>query len=201
MCNGPLRFDPVLHYYFWRGRRVPSVTQALAPLFDWSLVPRHILQRKAQIGRAVHAAIHLEITGGVDESSIDPSCRAYFDAWRRFRDETLFEPVLVEFAVSSDELGEQYRYAGTLDEWGFLQGDAGLIDWKCSLQLNFEAVGSQLAAYLKALVRMGLASISDKRFALKLLPSGRYELVRYRHLEDDWLRFARLLKDTARDPA
>jgi hypothetical protein len=86
-------------------------------------------------------------------------------------------------------------YAGTLDEWGLLQGAPALIDWKCTFMLHREAVGSQTAAYLKALVRAGIGSLSDKRFALKLNSDGRYKLERYRDLDDDWQRFVRLLKE------
>lgn len=184
-----LTFDPQPHAYYWNGRRVPSVTQVLEPMFDWSRVPEHILERKRQIGQAVHEAIHLELQGGVDRSSIDPACRPYFDAWCRFRDEKEFEPVLVEYRVYSDEYGEDLAYAGQLDEWGLLTKDQALIDWKCTLFLNTEAVGAQLAAYLCALHRAGIAALSDKRFALKLSREGTYQLVPFRRLHDDMSLF------------
>lgn len=198
-----LSFDPVQHHYHWKGRRVPSVTQCLEPLFDFSMVPRAVLARKQQIGVAVHKAIELELAGRLDRNSIDPECRPYFEAWLRFRDECLFEPILVEHRITSDEEGERFRYAGTLDEWGYLQRHPGLVDWKTTMLLNVQGVGSQTAAYLRALVREGIASYSDRRFALKLGKDGRYKLERFRSLEDDWLRFVRLLKawEPAHEPA
>jgi hypothetical protein len=189
-----LNFDQTAHRYTWHGKRVPSVTQCLEPLFDFSQVPAGVLERKRQIGRAVHEAIQIELTEGVDPDSIVPACRGYFDAWCRFRDECEFEPVLVEYLVHNDELGEGLRYAGTLDEWGLLQGYPALIDWKTTMLLNADAVGAQTAAYLKALVRMGTGSLSDRRYALKLSADGRYKLEPYRRLDDDWQRFVRQLK-------
>jgi len=184
-----LTFDSTSHVYRWNSRRIPSVTQTLEPLFDWSSIPPGILEHKRQVGIAVHHAIHLELSGGVDPATIHPDCLGYFEAWQRFRDENKFEPILTEFQVTSDELGEYYRYAGTLDQYGLLQGQPALIDWKTSMLLNIEAVGAQTAAYLKALKRMGLASLSDRRFALKLSKAGLYRLDPYRRLDDDWQRF------------
>jgi hypothetical protein len=189
-----LTFDEHTHTYRYSGVKVPSVTQVLEPLFDWSAVPVHILDRKKAIGRAVHAAIHYELSGGVDENTIDPACRPYWEAWKRFRDETKFEPWLVEYRVHSDEIvdastGEVLCYAGTLDEYGTLNLGEALIDWKCSLFLNHEAVGSQTAAYLKALHRDGIASRRARRYALQLSSEGGYKLKEFTDLHDDWQRF------------
>lgn len=191
-----LNFDPIPHRYTWNGRTVPSVTQCLEPLFDFSDVPRATLERKARIGTTVHQAIHEEMLGHLDLDTIDADSLPYFDAWRRFRDECNFEPVLIEYRVTSAELGEQFRYAGTLDEWGFLQGYPAIIDWKTCLVLNTPAVGSQLAAYLKGLIHMNTvgAALSDRRFALQLGKDGRYKLQRFRALDDDWQRFVLQLR-------
>lgn len=191
-----LEFDPVPHRYTWNGRRVPSVTQALSTLFDFDAVPPAVLERKRLIGVEVHRAIHQDMTGHFDSRTISEDSAPYFTAWLRFRDECRFEPVLSEFQVTNDELGERLRYAGTLDNWGLLQSEPAIIDWKTCLVLNTPAVGAQLAAYLKALVRMDIvgAALSDKRFALKLGKDGRYKLERFRALADDWQRFVLQLR-------
>lgn len=191
-----LSFEPTAHRYTWDARPIPSVTQALRALFDFSSIPPAVLERKAAIGRAVHRAIELEIAGTLDRTSIDAACVPYFDAWRRFRDECRFEPALIEFRVTNDELGEPMRYAGTIDEYGMLNGSPALIDWKTAMLTNAPAVGSQLAAYLKALHRMGIASLSDRRFAVKLGADGRYKLERFRALDTDWQRFVLQLRAT-----
>jgi hypothetical protein len=189
-----LSFDPIPHRYTWNGRPVPSVTQCLEPLFDWSSVPPEVLENKRRIGVEVHHAIENDLLG--KRRAIHASAQPYFDAWRRFRDECRFEPILIEYRVTSGELGERLRYAGTLDEWGLLQEYPALIDWKTSLVLNTPAVGAQTAAYLKALVNMKSvgAALSDRRFALKLGKDGRYKLERFRAIADDWQRFVLQLR-------
>lgn len=193
-----LSFEPTAHRYTWNGRRIPSVTQALHTLFDFSSVPPAMLERKRIIGTHVHRAIELELVGQLDVSSVDPVCMPYFNAWRRFRDENRFEPILIEYLVTNAELGESLRYGGRLDQWGLLSGYPALIDWKTALLLNGPAVGAQLAAYLKALVSMRTvtAALSDRRFALKLGPDGRYKLERFRALDTDWQRFVLQLRAT-----
>ena len=190
-----LNFEPTAHRYTWNKRTIPSVTQALEPLFDFSSVPYSVLERKRQIGTQVHHAIEAEILDGNGARMVDADAMPYFTSWCNFRSECDFQPVLVEHRVTSDELGERYRYGGTLDEWGLLQHHPALIDWKTCLQLNTTAVGAQTAAYLKALVREGIASLSDRRFALKLGANGRYQLVRFRALSDDWGAFVFRLKE------
>lgn len=199
-----LTFNSERHEYRWDDHIVPSVTQVLSPLFQWDKVPPHVLERKRQIGTAVHAAIHLELTVGVDSASIDPAVAPYFNAWKCFRDSCDFEPVLVEYRVWHPEL----HYAGTFDEWGMLNGEPALIDWKTSMHLNYEAVGAQTAAYLTALSKSGIGALSDKRFALKLGSDGGFKLEPYRSLHDDFNRFMRCLlmdgghddRSTATDP-
>lgn len=191
-----LTFDPTPHRYAWDGKPVPSVTQILAPLNDWSAVPPSILERKRQIGTACHRAIELDLAGKLDEQSIDPAVLPYFHAFQRFRDECRFEPIFTELRVTNNELGEPLRYAGTTDIYGNLNGVPVLIDWKTSLLTNAPAVGSQLAAYLRALYRMGIASLSDRRIAVKLGADGRYKLERFRALDTDWQRFVLQLRAT-----
>lgn len=180
-----LEFNDAEHRYTWNGKVVPSVTQVLGPLFDWSRVPPAVLERKRQIGQAVHEAIAFDLEGRLDESTIDPQCRGYFNGFRLFCAECDFRPVLVEFRVYS----QRHRYAGTLDAWGLLQNYPSLVDWKNSAVLNHDAVGAQTYAYLQALIEAGIASASDKRFALQLRPDGTYMLHRFRQLEADKNRF------------
>lgn len=192
-----LSFDPVPHRYTWNKRPIPSVTQCLATLFDFASIPPAVLERKRQIGVAVHRAIDLELNGTLRVSSVDPICQPYFDAFRRFRDECRFEPILIEYRVTNAELGESLRYGGTLDMWGTVQGNPAIVDWKTSMLVNAPAVGSQLAAYLRALIAMRFdASVSDRRFALQLGGDGRYRLRRFTSLDDDWQRFVLQLRAT-----
>ena len=46
-----LTFDEAAHEYRLDGRRLPSVTQLLAPLVDYSKVPRETLERAQALGQ------------------------------------------------------------------------------------------------------------------------------------------------------
>lgn len=181
-----LTFEEETHTYRVDGRRVPSVTQVLAPLFRWDLVPPETLERKRQIGNALHRAIHLELSGfTIDASTIDQSVMPFYNGWRAFRIECDYVPVLSEFRIHS----LRSNYCGTLDSWGQLQGRPALIDWKTAATIDHAAVGAQTAGYLMALAEQGIGSLADGRFALQLLPNGRYKLHRYVSVFDDGARF------------
>ena len=49
-----LTFDEATHTYRWDGVVVHFVTQVIAPVVDYSAVPREVLAKKAEFGKAVH---------------------------------------------------------------------------------------------------------------------------------------------------
>ena len=79
-----LQFDAAAHQYTLNGRRIPSVTQILGQVVDFSMVPPDILERKCAIGQALHNAIALEIENDLDHDSIDAAVLGYFIGWRKF---------------------------------------------------------------------------------------------------------------------
>ncbi len=161
-----LTFNHELHQYRWNGQIVPSVTQILDQFSDYSMVPPHILERKRQIGTAVHAAIDLDLKGELDEESIHPAWEGYFKGWRKFKAES-------GFVIESSEqriFSEKYQYAGTLDLVGELPSGPALIDTKTTVIL-MPSVGPQTAAYAEGIGRPRI-----KRYALQLTPDGLYNL-------------------------
>lgn len=160
-----LTFDQARHLYYWHGKPVPSVTQVLDPFVDLSRIPADVLERKRQIGTAVHAAIDLDCQGELDEESIAPAWACYFAGWRKFKAESGFQ-------IEASEL-QQYSplgYAGTLDLLGHLPKHRALIDTKCTTSL-YPTVGPQTAGYAQAIKEPKIA-----RYALLLTPDGRYNL-------------------------
>jgi hypothetical protein len=126
------------HIYRYAGRIVAGVTSALteAKLADYSMIHRTVLEAAGERGRVVHQIAEMVITepilGPVDPKSIAPQLQGYAAAVRRFVAET-------GFAVEVDEAGpvverrvfcQQYRYAGTLDTIGRINGRRVLLDWK-----------------------------------------------------------------------
>ncbi|MEW5709794.1 MAG: hypothetical protein AB1830_12965 [Pseudomonadota bacterium] len=173
-----LTFDPATHTYCWDGQPVPSVTRILEPVIDYSRVPPEVLERKRQIGEAVHQAIALDLAHDLDEESVVEPWAPYFLAWRRFLAESGFEPHLFEHRLYHPK----YGYAGTLDLWGRLKGKYVLIDTKNTSELH-PATALQTAAYAEALqAQDGLGT--DCRYALHLKPDGTYELHPFKERTD-----------------
>lgn len=174
-----LLFDPENHVYTLNGRVVPSVTQCLAELEDYSKVPTDVLHAKAQLGTAVHAACELWLNGDLDEEDgLHPKVQPYFTQFQRWMKHYRFDPALVEQRVYSPT----YGYAGTLDLFGKLDGRNVLIDIKTASQF-MGTFGPQTAAYAQAL-REDRKVETERRYCLKLSPKG-FELREYKDYSSD----------------
>ncbi len=174
MIDG-LTFDEPTHTYRFKGEPVPNVTSILAPWADFSKVPRDLLERKRQIGTAVHKAIELDLADNLDYDQIDPVWAGYFGGWLNFKAQSGFVMEASEQKVFHKTL----RYAGTLDLLGTLpKAGESLIDTKCCAILPRTA-GPQTAAY-----RDAIGSPKLRRFALQLSADGSYKLVPLDDLND-----------------
>lgn len=145
------------------GADVPGVTRVLKPLSDacYRDVPREVLDRAAQLGRAVHLMIHYDCKGTLDVDSLEGDVRKYYNIWRNFRSTSSFEPILSEHVVHSARFG----YAGQIDLYGVLNGELVHIDAKRCANI-MPTVGPQTAAYGQALTEMGHEW--KRRFALHM---------------------------------
>lgn len=170
-----MHFDPESHTYSVGGVKIPSVTTILKPLYDFSMIKPEVLQRKADIGQAVHLATEYHDQDDLDFDSLDPLIAGYVTGWVRFRRETGFTPRVIE--------GQYYhplhRYAGTMDREGDYQGDPTILDVKTTVVMS-PAVGVQLAAYTE----LYAANHPDKpkptrRTAVQLFPDGTYRAKDY----------------------
>lgn len=111
-----LIFDAENHEYRVNGIVYPSVTQIMTGigLYDLSHVPERVLRESAERGTIVHLLIEWHEKGILDERSIDPELRGYFDSYLRMKDAKLLpdHPSAIEEQLYS----EKYGYAGTLDQ-------------------------------------------------------------------------------------
>lgn len=164
-----LAFREATHTYTLDGRVLPSVSQVLRQVVDFSRVPPEILERKRQIGVALHAAI--ELGDDLDPDSLDELVVPFYSAWRRFMDDTGYKPRLNEHPIYS----VKYNYAGKPDTVGKLGRREALIDYKSAWDLH-PATGLQTAAYLNGLWEMDLCDRDLPRFALQLRHNGTYRL-------------------------
>jgi hypothetical protein len=173
--NG-LTFDPEKHEYRLNGLIVPSVTQILdfVGISDFSGIPAETLEYAKIRGTMVHRATALDDEGSLDEESIDPVIVPYVEAWRKFKKELSFVPVLIERMVYHPVFG----YCGTLDRTGNIEEDyfsEVIIDIKTGT-VCVGSVGPQTAAYEEAL-RNELGGKKRRRYAVKLFDTGEYRLI------------------------
>lgn len=186
-----LHFDAEAHVYTLDGARVPSVTEILSDLSarEYRFVNAGVMAEAAWLGSVVHKLIELDIGAALDESDLDPRLLPYLDAWRQFCAQSGFQPLLSEQRVYS----RRYGYAGTLDLFGSLHGDAALIDAKRCASVPRTA-GPQTAGYETALrecqpeivaqASSGVAPGRIKRYALHLLPGSKWRLVPFTNPAD-----------------
>jgi hypothetical protein len=174
-----LQFDEALHTYTLGNRRLPSVTQVLQPLADFSMVPKAVLDAKRDLGQRVHLACQLDDEDDLDEASVEVDVRPYLSAWRRFLVESGAEVLNNEQRVCDPNVG----YAGTLDNVLLMQGAKWVVDKKTCIAVPL-AVGPQTAAYMQALHDPSVT----RRAAVRLRPDGSY---RFDQLTapDDWSAF------------
>ena len=172
-----IQFDAEKHEYKVNGRRLPSVTEILRPLYgDLRFVQQDVLDYKSELGVAVHKAVELHVLGGLDYGSLVSPVAEYFDQFLAFEAETGFQPLESELRVSS-ALG----YAGTLDLAGMLRGKRSVVDLKTTAALS-PAVALQTAAYQQG-YRETFGFEGTTRFALRLLPD-KYRLVPFTDASD-----------------
>lgn len=177
-----LDFDPAKHEYRIDGKPVPSVTQVIASLYDFSAIPRWVVERKGAIGTAVHAACEWYDEGCLDRESVDPVIEPYFEAWRRFRLESEIDLVEVEKRLACPVL----RYAGTVDRIVDRGGRRWIVDLKTAAAVD-PAVGVQLAGYLRLARSSGLVGAEDDvgRAAVQLRNDGTYRWLPFESPDDD----------------
>lgn len=162
-----------MHIYEKDGIYLPSVTTILHSiiidgdrLLNWSnsLGFRHIkyseeLERSANFGTAVHAALEQIMTNGPDNKiSLNGfeiiKFKKVINNFMEFINQNSMTPedtLHAELTLSSIELG----YAGTCDWVGYIHGKLTLLDYKTSKKPN-ESMFMQLSAYMHLLRENGI---------------------------------------------
>lgn len=183
-----LTFDEALHEYRVDGALVPSVTQIIKPLKpDFSGIREDVLNRKRELGVAVHLACELDIKGELDEERTSPLVMKYLSAWRKFSHDTGLDVIASEQQLHHQALG----YAGTVDLLAMLRlgKDTTNVPWVLDFKTCLDphpSFGVQLSGYAM------LADTNDarewakcRRGTLHLEPDGRYRLQEYKDHQKD----------------
>jgi hypothetical protein len=169
------------HEYLQNGQRIPSVTQILEAvgLVDYSRIPDTILEHKAEIGTAAHAACHYYDEQDLVLESVAAEVLPYVRAWEAFRRESAFVPRLIEQRGVALLNGMKYGY--TLDREGHWQGRDVLLEIKCTAGVEL-SWGPQLAAYETALRQID--GLRRQRIVVHLRPTGKYTLLTFDQIAD-----------------
>lgn len=163
-------FDEENHHFQVDGRRWPSVTQVLAD--EGFIDTRWYTSFSRDRGTLVHRIIHWHIEDNLDEQTIDPTLRPYFDAWLRFEAQTGFRSIETE----TPRISELYSFGGIPDSIGLLNGQEVILETKTGALSRW--VGLQLAA------QEILCDRALPRYAIRLSDTGKYDLKHYKDPSD-----------------
>lgn len=178
------------HEYYFDGARVPSVTQVLSGLVDYTKVDPAKLTAAATRGKHVHKMIEYWAAGVLDVKSLPDWMRPAYDNWMQFVSDSGFELVASEKRVYHNTL----RYAGTLDLRGTIRRFKdvhGIIDIKRSF-LAGPVIGLQLAGYAMAENLLPGPKVRW-RAALRLSEKGPYRLQFFDDESDESVFIAQLV--------
>ena len=134
-----IQFIEESHTYILDGVILPSVSQIIAD-DTYLSIPPHILENAAKRGTAVHLASEMIDLGKkprLDSSFAEWVCQ--FLLYKKEMNEHIFDEI--ENIVYNDE------FAGTLDRFGWVNGNATLIDVKTTSKLYKEKIALQLGGY------------------------------------------------------
>lgn len=112
------------HDYTLKGASIPGLTAMLARagLYDYSQIPPQVLDAASRFGLKVHQYTHWYDEDDFDEDDLQ-SFPAYLNClkgWRQFRDDTGFEPYMIEKPLAVTIHGMTYGMKP--DRFGRLRG-------------------------------------------------------------------------------
>lgn len=179
-------FDEEKHEYRVDGKKVPSVSEILAPLSEdrYSELNPAVLRQAALRGSAVHEATEIIDYGGEPEQ--DPELMGYVNAYVEFLRTYFPEWEMIERIVPMYRYlpegypdSENVLYCGTVDRYGTIDKKKCVVDIKTYASMNTDALISascQTALYRAALWEQS-EEIIIKRYVLHLKKDGSYRLI------------------------
>ncbi len=112
LLDNPVEFQEDGHRYTLNGVSLESVTGIL--MSEGFIDAQFYTEYGRTRGSYVHKARHLDDTGDLDETTIDPVIAPYLEAWRRFKRESGFVVDQSEVPLAN----ALYKYAGRPDVIG-----------------------------------------------------------------------------------
>ena len=147
-----LEFDEKTHTYIKNGIILKSVTQILQELFPlkYDNVPKEVLQNKANYGTELHKFIE------IIEKKKPKKPLAYIIRYYKpniYQEESLKyylkikDKYKIKITDSEKKISYEYKYAGTLDLKGYVNGKSAIIDIKTTYELDELYVAWQNSLY------------------------------------------------------
>jgi len=182
----PVEFFCESSYYLINGVKYPRVTRiksiiANPGLIAWQVAvgkkrSNEIMKTRGDFGTRIHKLVKIKLEGEkIDLSNYDEETNITMRMFDDFLAEHEIKPKLLEQHLWL-ELSEKYRYAGTADFVGYVDGKLMILDWKTSKAI-YDDYWLQLAAYIVALEAQtgervdacGILQIRDgkKKFVVK----------------------------------
>lgn len=169
------RFQASDHSYWLGEQKLPGVTGVLSILGGYEGIPKHILDRAAERGTAVHLMTELDDAGTLDIGSLSDEMLGYWEAWQNFK--RVVRPTMLDAEVVGYH--PTLLYAGTRDRRLAIKGAPGILDIKSSYKL-MPSTGPQTAAYAEIYnATAEKADRTKKRWGLRLAKDGSYDLKEY----------------------
>jgi len=172
------------HQYIVDGEIYPALSDMMKGmgLCSYGGVPEHVLQKAADLGKAVHKATHLI---DIDElGSYDPKIQPYINAYQAFKD--AFKPTFIasEVSIASKAL----KIATTLDRVARINGKIADVELKTTSALMKKSIRIQTAGhqFIYNADKKNIDKIKT-RYVLWLKPTGKYELVPQTNIRDEAL--------------
>lgn len=187
-----LTFDEATHTYRVGGRVVPSVTQLLDKLHDFSGIPVEILDAAKERGTYVHRMCEMLDLDELDVPLVPEHYQGYLKAWQDFTAE--YGPVWegIEYQSHSRLFG----YAGTMDRKGTLPRKfPASLRWVVDIKSSADSHpvwGMQTAAYRQILAEEDAGYALARRATVQLRADGRFKFLTWDE-PTDWPAFQSLI--------
>ena len=182
------------HKYVVNGVEYPALSTFMKDmgLYSYDKVPKHLLDKAARLGKAVHRATHLL---DIDElGSYDDKIQPYIDAYNSFKNDV--KPTFLEYeeSVASRPL----KLATTLDRVAKINGVVSDVEIKTTSAIMKDNVAIQTAGHKYIYNSMDKPHKIKKRYVLWLKGNGKYKLIPQKSGVDEqlflcgarWYRFS-----------
>ena len=164
-------FEERSHIYTLEGEQLPCVSDLCRFLHReiYKDAPKWQIEAAAEKGTAVHkAAEALDKTGS---AAIEGEYLPYLSAYKAFLQDCKPSWSMIEQYMYHPE----YRYAGTIDRYGDVNGSAALVDVKTTYTVYKPLCRAQLNLYRLMLIVRGYPV--HKMYILHLKKDGKYKLI------------------------